>query len=129
MGNGLQLGSTHIVLERKIKSKRKAEIEKPLKRFISNFFKELGCYKIEIEQEIIYIFTHKSPDDHKLHRFSMAIKEALDLEMQQIANHHHHGTRKTNNAYLYVLRNCKITYKIQLRIETRNEGKVEVRSR
>merc|ERR1712154_212484 len=108
-------------LEKKIsfyvkhKKQKRLEIEKSLKRFITNFFKELGCYNIEIQSEIIYIFTHKSPDDHKLHRFSMAIKEALDLEVL--------NSQKTNiKKYLYVLRNCKISYKINSNELKRREG-------
>merc|ERR1712154_656506 len=108
-------------LEKKIsfyvkhKKQKRLEIKKSLKRFITNFFKELGCYNIEIQSEIIYIFTHKSPDDHKLHRFSMAIKEALDLEVL--------NSQKTNiKKYLYVLRNCKISYKINSNELKRREG-------
>ena len=118
INNDIQLGSTQIILEKKLKSKRKVEIEKALKRFIKNFFKELGCYKIEVQSDIIFIFTHKSPDDHKLHRFSCAIKEALDLELQQNES----NPNKESNAYLYVLRNCKISYKINSNELKRREG-------
>eukprot|EP01083_Nonionella_stella_P279018 948916_1 len=44
--NMRELGNTQIILEKKIKNKNKLFIEKGLKRFISSFFKELGCYKI-----------------------------------------------------------------------------------
>ena len=123
--NPRQLGSTQIILEKKIKTKKKQEIEKGLKRFITNFFKELGCYKIDIQIDIIYIFTHKSPDDGKLQRFSIAIKEALDLELQNQQNNGI-GIIGTNpnksSSYLYILRNCKIQYKINSEELKRREG-------
>eukprot|EP01084_Bolivina_argentea_P089163 160935_1 len=101
-----ELGNTQIILEKKIKNKNKLFIEKGLKRFISSFFKELGCYKIILgaNNDIIYIYTHKSPDDNKLNRFSLAIKEALDLELQQ--------QQIQQSSYIYVLKNFKIKYKI-----------------
>ena len=46
--NPRQLGSTQIILEKKIKSKKKQEIEKGLKRVMTNFFKELGLALIHI---------------------------------------------------------------------------------
>merc|ERR1712154_545026 len=59
-----------------------------------------------------------SPDDRKLHRFSMAIKEALDMEIQRgQSNDAQHGKK-----YLYVLRNCKISYKINSNELKRREG-------
>merc|ERR1712154_171620 len=59
-----------------------------------------------------------SPDDRKLHRFSMAIKEALDMEIQRGQS----NDAQNNKSYLYVLRNCKIKYKINSNELKRREG-------
>ncbi len=47
---------------------------------------------------ILYIYTHKSPDDNKLNIFGLAIKEALDLELQQ----------QQIQLSSYRLRNCQL---------------------
>eukprot|EP01084_Bolivina_argentea_P111479 198871_1 len=74
----------------------------------------IGCYKIIINNDIIYIYTHKSPDDNKLNIFGLAIKEALDLELQQ--------QQIQQSSYIYVLKNCKIKYKINSNELKRREG-------
>eukprot|EP01084_Bolivina_argentea_P299617 516471_1 len=101
------LGSTQIHLASPLKLKQKEANWSSFKRFVSNFFTDFGCYRIECDCpfDVVYIFTHKSPDDLKLSRFSLAIKEAMN----------------GSNEWGW-LRCCKIKYTINANELKRREG-------
>jgi len=112
-----QLGATEIVFGRKLKEKRRGEVEPALKSFICSFFAELGSVAVTVERARCLVLTQRSPDDQKLKKFGVAIR----LELDRLAAAHRAGNGQSEPP-LSVLSRCKIRYRINREELRRREG-------